>query len=158
MYSTLEYIIIFLTNFTRLSLSLAFYSKKIQTYKLRLNNISKPHIYFTFLWNIRFALSCFLSLIIAASQLISFPIGTKTLQFPMWIFISEYLVDQKSYSGIFRSKVACASLKLIAACHALLHIFKLSHPPNGVCGNLPMHVNINKMLTFTQNIFVAELH
>ena len=93
MYSTLEYIIIFLTNFTRLSLSLTFYSKKIQTCKLRLNNISEPHIYFIFLWIIRFALSCFLSLIITASLLISFPIGTKTLQFPMWIFISEYLID-----------------------------------------------------------------
>ena len=35
----------------------------------------------TFLQGIRFALCCFLSLILTASQLISFPAVTKTLQF-----------------------------------------------------------------------------
>lgn len=69
---------------------------------------------------IQFALIRVRSLLLTESQLISFPAGTKTLQFPAWRFFSECIRRyKKSHSSIFGSKATCTSPKLIAACHAL---------------------------------------
>lgn len=44
---------------------------------------------------IQFALYRFFSLILTASRLISFPAGTKTLQFPAFAFLSECSEEQE---------------------------------------------------------------
>ena len=50
---------------------------------------SKNHISKTFLLQIQFALFCFRSLLLTESQLISFPAGTKTFQFPAFPILSD---------------------------------------------------------------------
>ena len=47
-----------------------------------LMRVLQHHISLAFLQGIQFAHCCFQSLLLAASQLISFPAGTKTFQFP----------------------------------------------------------------------------
>ncbi len=78
----------------------------------------------------QFALSCFHSPLLTASRLISFPAGTKTLQFPAYCHPYGFIV--KSHSGISGSKAACASPEHIVACHALHHHYEPSHPPNSL--------------------------
>ena len=73
----------------------------------------------TFLQQIRFALYRFHSLLLTASQLISFPSGTKTLQFPEFNIVSDCSESTKTYSGTSGSMAACASPENFVACHAL---------------------------------------
>ena len=75
----------------------------------------KPHIFFSLRKRIRFVLCPLPSTVLRASLLISFPAGTKMLQFPAFPLL-------RSNSGIPGSKAACASPGLIAACHALLQL------------------------------------
>ena len=82
--------------------------------------VLQHHISITLLQQIRFALFCFRSLLLTESQLISFPAGTKTFQFPAFLLLSECLA--KSHSEILGSKTACISPRLIAACHVLLQL------------------------------------
>ena len=79
---------------------------------------------------IQFALCCFRSLLLTASQLISFPPGTKTFQFPGLLILSDYKV--RSHSEILGSKATCASPRLFAACHVLPHLYEPSPPPISV--------------------------
>ncbi len=82
--------------------------------------VLQHHISIALLQKIRFALFCFRSLLLTESQLISFPAGTKTFQFPAFLLLSEYIA--KSHSEILGSKTACISPRLIAACHVLLQL------------------------------------
>lgn len=94
-----------------------------------------PHISTCFHRRIRFALCRFRSPLITASHLVSFPAGTKMLQFPAFPFAdANYLVlpGRESHSGIPGSKATCASPGLIAACHALHRRIEPSHPLDGV--------------------------
>ena len=76
---------------------------------------------FVLLQRIRFALCHVRSLLLAASQLISFPAGTKTLQSPALSIITDLLIKEwKSYSAILGSQAACAYPRHIAAGHGLL--------------------------------------
>ena len=76
----------------------------------------------------RFGLPCavFSRSLLTASQLISFPAGTKMLQFPAFALLSES--KTKSYSGISGSKVTCTSPELTAACRTLHRSSKPSYP------------------------------
>lgn len=78
---------------------------------------SAHHISDNFHCQIQFALCCFRSLLLTASQLISFPPGTKTFQFPGFPAVSGLL--EKSHSEIPGSKCTCNSPGLFAACHVL---------------------------------------
>ena len=91
---------------------------------------SKHHISFVFQQRIQFALSCFQSLLLTTSLLISFPLGTKTFQFPRFPILTD--LKRKSYSDISGSKCTCHSPEHFVACHALHHHFKPSHPSNSV--------------------------
>ena len=53
-------------------------------------------------------------------------------QFPALLILTDLLL--KSHSGISGSKVTCTSPEHFAACRALLHHCKSSHPPNRVSG------------------------
>ena len=75
----------------------------------------KHHILFSLRKRVRFVLCPLPSTVLRASLLISFPAGTKMLQFPAFPLL-------RSNSGIPGSKAACASPRLIAACHALLRL------------------------------------
>jgi hypothetical protein len=76
---------------TRLSRSVAVLSKTLQ---LALWDINQPiHISPALLQQIQIALCCFRSLLLTASLLVSFPAGTKMLQFPAFPFLSERLGD-----------------------------------------------------------------
>lgn len=78
------------------------------------------HISILFLIRIQFALRCVQSPLLTASQLVSFPTGTKTFQFP--VFATPKGSIAKSHSEILGSKAACTSPRLIAACHVLHRI------------------------------------
>ena len=71
----------------------------------------------TLLQQIRFELDRFQSLLLTASQLLSFPTGTKTLQFPA--FPDPMGLQEKSHSEIPGSKLTFSSPGHIAACHVL---------------------------------------
>ena len=79
------------------------------------------HISTYFHKKIRFVFFPFHSLLIRESQLFSFPTGTKMFQFPVYAFSKNYIffIYHVSHSEIPRSKLACSSLGLIAACHVL---------------------------------------
>ena len=73
--------------FTRLSLSMAPLSRGLQ---LNFLDVTRPHHISSMLpCGIRFALCCFRSLLLTASQLVSFPPGTKMLQFPGLPILSD---------------------------------------------------------------------
>ena len=73
--------------FTRLSLSTALLSRRLL---LGFLDVTGPHHISTILlWRIQFALYCFRSLLLTASQLVSFPPGTKMLQFPGLPILSD---------------------------------------------------------------------
>ncbi len=77
--------------FTRLSLSKAVLSRTLQ---LSFLDVTRPHHMSTMLpWQIRFALYCFRSLLLTASQLVSFPPGTKMLQFPGLPILSDQIQE-----------------------------------------------------------------
>ena len=88
------------------------------------------HISILLLARIQFALYHVQSPLLMASRLISFPAGTKTLQFPAFFVLLR--LERMSHSGTFGSMSACDSPKHIVACHALHHHSKPSHPPNSV--------------------------
>ncbi len=74
-------------SFTRLSLSAASLSRELQ---LGFLDVTRPHhISHMLPYGIRFALCCFRSLLVTASQLVSFPPGTKMLQFPGFSILSD---------------------------------------------------------------------
>ena len=78
------------------------------------------HISMHFHARIRFALCRVLSPVLTASLLISFPVGTKMLQFPPFpIADAIELKFRKSYSAILGSKAPCAYPRHIAAWHDL---------------------------------------
>lgn len=109
----------FLWTFTGLSPSTVACSKAVQLYRLRAYD-GQHHISYMFPRRIQFALRCVQSPLLTASQLVSFPPGTKTFQFPGFAIL--YGSIAKSHSEIFGSTAACTSPKLIAACH-VLHLF-----------------------------------
>ena len=78
---------------------------------------------------IQFALCRFRSPLLTASRLLSFPAGTKMLQFPAFPLPKELcslLVNiKRSNSDIPGSKVACTSPGHIAACHVLHQLSSL---------------------------------
>ena len=76
-----------LLSFTRLSLSTAALSRALQ---LGFLDVTGPHHISCMLpCRIQFALYCFRSLLLTASQLVSFPPGTKMLQFPGYPILSD---------------------------------------------------------------------
>ena len=75
------------------------------------------HISLFFQIRIQFALSCFQSLLLTASHLISFPAGTKMFQFPAFPDLTAS--KMKSYSDISGSKTTCVSPEHKVACHFL---------------------------------------
>lgn len=75
------------------------------------------HISYTFRRRIQFALCRVQSPLLAASLLISLPVGTKTFQFPTFAILTDPLA--RSHSGIPGSIPACGSPGHIAACRAL---------------------------------------
>ena len=88
-YTTQELVKVFFASLTGLSPSSAFHSRKIQITNEDQKTILKHHIPVTFLQQIRFALFCVRSLLLTESQLISFPAGTKTFQFPALLLLAE---------------------------------------------------------------------
>ena len=76
---------------TRLSCSLAALSRALRL--LPLDVTGPHHISRTLLCWIQFALYCFRSLLLTASQLVSFPAGTKMLQFPAYAVLSDLFRD-----------------------------------------------------------------
>ena len=61
------------------------------SYSSRIKRQSKHHISHTLLHGIQFALCCFQSLLLTASQLISFPPVTKTFQFTGLLVLSDLM-------------------------------------------------------------------
>ena len=93
---------------------------------------SPPHyISPALLQGIQFELCCFFSLILTASQLVSFPTGTKTLQFPAFPG-HDWPIKEKTHSDISGSKPTCDSPEHFVACHVLLRRFEPSHPSSSV--------------------------
>ena len=138
------------------ALLLAYYNPLVYTYRaITLYGISFQRISVSLRWVaynmpihisicfhkwIQFALCRVRSPLITASQLVSFPAGTKMLQFPAFPFaVANYLSlsDQESHWGIPGSKATCASPGLIAACHALHRLYEPSHSLDGVQYPIP---------------------
>ena len=90
----------------------------------------KPHIPDDFHRLIRFAVCGVQSLLLPASQLISFPPGTKTFQFPGFPNLSVF--RRKSDSEILGSIPAYGSPRLFAVSHVLHRRLKPSPPPHRV--------------------------
>ena len=98
------------------------------------------HISTCFHRRIQFALCRVRSPLLTASQLVSFPAGTKMLQFPAFPFANaNYLgsPSRESHSGTPGSKATCASPGLFAACHALHWRYEPSHSLDGVQYPIP---------------------
>ena len=106
-------------------------SAKNKRTKNRSCNTTSP---FAFLQRIQFALCCFLSLIITASLLISFPAGTKTLQFPAWAIITDRPEGQEvSFKNLWFN--GCMRLPRAYRClPRSSSLSEPSHPPNGLVG------------------------
>ena len=112
--------------------------------------VLQHHISTLLLKQIRFALCCVLSLILAASQLISFLADTKTLQFSAFSILSDLF--RKSYSGISSSKTTCIYLEHSVACHSLRRLLsQVIHLMDNLYNLRPMHdLNIkNKIQTLS---------
>lgn len=107
-------------------------------------NRTKHHISHTLLHGIQFALHCFQSPLLTASQLISFPAVTKTFQFTALAILTDLL--EKSHSEIFGSKRTYRSPKHIVVSHVLLRQFKPSHPPD----NVNFFINLKSMKMFSK--------
>ena len=93
-----------------------------QSYAPMVGRNPSPHTTFphTRRVRVRFVLLRFQSPLLAESRLISFPAGTKMLQFPASPFPDcSGNRMRKSHSGISGSKPACGSPELCAACRAL---------------------------------------
>ena len=80
-------------------------------------NEGQHHIPLLLPAKIRFAMCGFQSLLLTASQLISFPAGTETLHFPAFPILADSL--RKSYSEISGSTSTCDSPEHFAACRVL---------------------------------------
>ena len=89
------------------------------------------HISSTLLYWIQFGLYRFRSPLLTVSQLIYFPVGTKTLQFPTFPDPEGPSIE-KSHSEIPGSMLTFSSPGLIAACHVLHRRFEPSHPSNSI--------------------------
>ena len=88
------------------------------------------HISIVLLQRIQFKLCRVRSLLLTASQLIFFPAGTKTLQFPA--FPDPMGLKEKSHSEILGSKPTFSSPRHIVACHVLHQRFEPSHPSSSL--------------------------
>ena len=85
------------------------------------------HISIIFLQQIQFALCRFQSLLLTASQLISFPPLTKMFQFRGFPILSDHLRrNMKTHSGISGSKDTCSLPEHSVACHTLLRRWSLA--------------------------------
>ena len=107
------------------------------------------HISIVFPQQIQFALCRVQSILITASRLISFPIGTKMFQFPMLFILTD--LKRKSYSEISGSKLTCSSPKHNVASHILHQQIEPSHPPNSMLGFLSVHgfiLNVNLTIQY----------
>src|SRR3989338_2234055 len=81
------------------------------TFQVRnLTHGPKHHISSAFQQRIQFALCCFHSLLLTASQLISFPAGTKTFQFPAFPFITELMRSLIRVSPVQRPRASRRSI------------------------------------------------
>jgi hypothetical protein len=89
------------------------------------------HISIVLLQRIQFELNRFQSLLLTASQLISFPAGTKTLQFPAFPDPNGPS-NEKTHSEISGSMSTFNSPEHIVACHVLHRHLEPSHPSNSV--------------------------
>jgi hypothetical protein len=96
------------------------------------------HISLPFQKGIQFALCCVRSLLLAASQLISFPAGTKMFQFPALPVLSDSPEGDDSYSETLGSKPTCGSPRHIAASHVLHRRYEPSHPPTSFVGYITL--------------------
>ncbi len=93
------------------------------------------HIPTCFRKQVRTGLCRFPSPVLTASRLLSFPPGTKMFQFPGFPLPAGSLAwPSLTHSGIRGSKAACASPRLIAACHALRRLLSQAiHHLASVC-------------------------
>jgi hypothetical protein len=117
-------------TFTGLSPSEVFLSRKLQVWK-KVKSKSMHHISIILLQRIQFGLYRFRSLLLTASQLISFPAGTKTLQFPAFPGPNGPNYE-KTHSEISGSMLTFNSPEHIVACHVLHRRSEPSHPSNSV--------------------------
>ena len=106
----------FLTSSTGLSPSTVHLSRCIQVAWKEVKAVQTLHLQYITALN-QFALCCFHSPLLTASQLISFPAGTKTFQFPAFAILSDS--KTKSYSEISGSTVTCTSPEHNGACPIL---------------------------------------
>ena len=104
----------FLISLTGLSPSKAFHSRKLQVMGRIKRTVLKHHISITLLQRIQFALFWFRSLLLTESQLVSFPAGTKTFQFPALLLrqecFSEVTFGNLGVKGCMRLTQAYRSL------------------------------------------------
>ncbi len=93
------------------------------------------HIPTCFRKQVRVGLCRFPSPVLTASHLLSFPPGTEMFQFPGFPLPAGSLHKASlPHSGILGSKAACASPRLIAACHALRRLLSQAiHHLASVC-------------------------
>ena len=119
----------FFLTFTGLSPCIVSLSRELQIRK-KAKRKSMHHISFILLQRIQFELHRFRSLLLTASRLISFPAGTKTLQFPAFPDLEG--LYEKTHSEISGSKLTFNSPEHIVACHVLHRRPEPSHPSNSV--------------------------
>src|SRR3989344_6422608 len=128
----------FFLTFTGLSPCIVSLSRELQIRK-KAKRKSMHHISFILLQRIQFELCRFRSLLLTVSRLISFPAGTKTLQFPAFPDLKRSK-REKSHSDISGSTLTFNSPEHIVACHVLHQRFEPSHPSSSAlrCVNLHM--------------------
>ena len=91
------------------------------------------HISAFFQRRIQFALCRFRSLLFTASLLVSFPAGTKTLQFPAFPILADELTKSyDSHSDIPGSMATCASPGQFRSLSRPSSAVEPSHPPDSV--------------------------
>jgi hypothetical protein len=116
---------------TGLSPCTVFHSRKLRVRKKAVKKVLLHHISIALLQRIQFELDRVQSPLLTVSQLISFPAGTKTLQFPAFPYLERHQ-REKSHSEISGSKPTFGSPEHFVACHVLHRRFKPSHPSNSV--------------------------
>ena len=101
----------FLVLITGLSPCIVALSRAIHLGRRRFYVKPIHHISYIFLYRIQFALGCVQSLLLTASQLISFPAGTKTFQFPAFPILTDLIGSPIQESLVQRLHAPSQSIK-----------------------------------------------
>ena len=118
------------STLTGLSPCIVFLSRKLQVEKMTVIEVHTPHLHNITItdsvWTGPFSVA-----LTNGISLISFPAGTKTLQFPAFPD-HEWSQWEKSHSEISGSTLTFSSPEHIVACHVLHRRFEPSHPSSSV--------------------------